>query len=123
MWWCMECGNCSPGDSIYIDWCGSSSRQQFVSVGSTIRPLVDQSLCMTTTGHSESNPIRLYKCNDNDTDQKFDGYRDSGSFELSPREEPNHCVGQMHHPKRAERVYPQLCDIKRNDDTSRWITY
>ena len=90
-----ECDECNGGDSIKIGWCGSTSRQQFTRVGSTLRPKSDQSLCMTSTGHSESSPIRLYDCDDDDSDQKFEGFRNDGRFELHPRDEPDRCVSQL----------------------------
>jgi hypothetical protein len=82
----------------------------------------DLSLCMTTTGHSEENPIRLYKCDDK-TDQKFDGHRSDGKFEIHPRAEPDNCVSQLHHPKSRERVYPQSCRTTRSYDTTYWNTF
>jgi hypothetical protein len=118
-----ECEECNGGDSIKIGWCGSTSRQQFTRVGSTFRPLSDQSLCMTSTGHSEDRPIRLYDCDDDDADQQFDGFHDDKRFEIHPTREPDRCVSNLHHPKMAEKVYPQPCHDTRSHETTYWIVY
>ena len=75
------------------------------------------------TFHSESNPIRLRDCDNDDSEQKFDGFRDDGRFELHPRDDPGLCVSQLHHPKKAETVYPQDCGDTRDHKTTYWIAY
>jgi len=125
MFYCMECNNgCNSGDSILIEWCSSNnSHQYFINIDDTIRPLRDTSLCLTSTGNTEGNPIRVYRC-DGGMEQQWDGFRYNGQpFELHPRRDINRCVGQLHHPKRQERVYPEECRLERNDKTSLWITF
>lgn len=130
MWWCMQCrGSCHPGDLIWIDRCGSSSRQQFTAIDETIRPTKNQNLCFTRTGMSEREPLRLQPCNDDRMDQKFVGFKPSGRFELQPKGMTDddtrypRCISQMHHPKKGERVYPEECRKTRNHDTTYWNTY
>ncbi|KAL7538188.1 hypothetical protein ACHAXR_008358 [Thalassiosira sp. AJA248-18] len=124
MWWCMECRNqCNSGDIIYIDHCDSSTRQRFTSVDDTIRPYNNPSLCLTTTGYSEANPLRLKPCDDVRRDQKFAGFKENERFELQPKGMTGRCVSQMHHPKKYERVYPEDCRKTRNHDTTYWITF
>jgi len=94
-WWCMECrNNCRLGDSVYVDWCDSSWRQRFISVGDTIRPASDTSLCFTVTGYSETEPIRVMKCEER-WDQKFVGLKDGGRFELQPKVDSARCISQV----------------------------
>ena len=125
MFFCMECNDqCNIGNSILIEWCASNnSHQYFINIDDTIRPLRDTSLCLTSTGNTEGNPIRVYRC-DGSIEQRWDGFRNNGRpFELHPRRDINRCVGQLHHPKRRERVYPEECRLERNDKTSLWITF
>lgn len=126
MFFCMECNNqCNAGDSILIEWCSSNanSNQYFINIDNTIRPLQDTGLCLTSTGNTEGNPIRVYRC-DGGIEQRWDGFQYNGRpFELHPRRDINRCVGQLHHPKRQERVYPEECRLGRNDKTSLWITF
>jgi hypothetical protein len=125
MFYCMECNDrCNIGNSILIEWCASNnSHQYFINIDDTIRPLRDTSLCLTSTGNTEGNPIRVYKC-DGSIEQRWDGFQYNGRpFELHPRRDINRCVGQLHHPKRQERVYPEECRLERNDRTSLWITF
>ena len=84
--------------------------------GGTVRPVSDRSLCLTATGHFKSNPIRLRDCDNNDSDQKFDGFHDNGRFELHPRDDSGLCVSQLHHPKKAETVYLQDCRDTRDHE-------
>mmetsp|Transcript_15283 Transcript_15283/g.32856 ORF Transcript_15283/g.32856 Transcript_15283/m.32856 type:complete len:203 (+) Transcript_15283:2-610(+) len=126
MWFCMECRNkCRNADSIYVDRCSKSSWQQrFVAVGDTLRPAHDPSLCLTTTGYSEEDPIRVYGCGGSRSDQqRFEGFRAQGKFELQPRGDSKHCVSQMHHPKKFERIYPEECRKTRDHDTTYWVVY
>ena len=61
-------------------------------------------------GNTEDNPIRVYRCEDGNVDQQWDGFQSNGQgkpFELHPRRDTNRCVGQLHHPKRQERVIPR----------------
>jgi len=131
-WWCMQCsGSCRDGDSIYVDWCGSSSRQQFTGIGDTIRPVSDTTLCLTSTGNSEDRPIRLIKCDDGRdvrngmngggrSDQQIKGLKENEPFEL---QQSGKCLTQQHHPKSGERVYPADCRTARNHDTAYWIQF
>jgi hypothetical protein len=119
----IECHNCIQGDSIYMEWCDDTERQQFTRHGSTIRPVRNQSLCWTVTGHSETRPIRLSDCAEDDSDQIFEGFDRDGRFELNPKEEPNRCVTILHHVKSYERIYPEKCSTTRNDNSSFWITF
>jgi hypothetical protein len=127
MYYCMECNdNCNSGNSILIDWCSSNinAHQYFTTIDNTIRPVQDTSLCLTAMGNTEDNPIRVYRCMDGNVDQQWDGFQSNGRpFELHPRRDTNRCVGQLHHPKRQERVYPEECRLERNDKTSLWITF
>jgi hypothetical protein len=125
--WCMECGECRENDSVYIKWCGDSTRQQFVKVGDTIRPLSDRALCFTMTGtHSENRPIRLVPCMDERSgsdEQRFEGFHPSERFELHPLGDAGLCLSQTHHPKDDERVWPDSCTTTRDDTTNYWITF
>mgnify|MGYP000570527716 CR=1 FL=1 len=123
VWWCMECrNNCKSGDSIWVDHCDSSIRQQFFTVDGTIRPVDNPSLCITQTGYSESKPLRVYPC-DKQSDQQWDGIKFDGRFELHPKGKSDRCVSQMHHPKRFEKVYPEDCRKTRRHDTTYWTMY
>lgn len=125
MFYCMECNtNCNSGNSILIEWCSSNNiHQYFINIDTTLRPIQDTSLCLTHMGNTEGNPIRVYNCNGS-VEQQWDGFQSNGRpFELHPRRDSNRCVGQLHHPKRQERVYPEECRLERNDETSLWITF
>ena len=124
-WWCMQCGGrCHDGDSVYIDWCGSTDRQQWNTVGDTIRPMLDPTLCLTTNGYnSESRPLRVQKCKeatlrggDVANDQTWEGFDMNNKFELHPKGVEDKCVTQQHHPKSYERVFPQDCRTTRNHE-------
>ncbi|KAL7531757.1 hypothetical protein ACHAWF_003898 [Thalassiosira exigua] len=121
MWWCMRCrNNCRSGDSVDVDWCGGSKTQRFVSQGETLRPAVDPSLCLTSTGYQTNDrPLRVYRC-DGGSDQRFEGLQDKGRFEIRHR---GRCISQQHHPKEGERVYPEECRKTRDHDTTYWIKY
>jgi len=118
-----ECDDCNEGDSIYMEWCSDTKRQQFTRLGSTIRPVRNQSLCWTVTGHSEYKPIRLFNCEEDDSDQIFEGFDREGKFELHPKEESDRCVSILHHVKSYERIYPEKCKLARNDNSSFWDTF
>jgi hypothetical protein len=118
-----ECDDCNQGDSIYMEWCGSTKRQQFLRVGKTIRLARNESLCWTVTGHSESKPIRLFDCEENNADQIFEGFKNEDRFELHPKEDSSRCVSILHHVKSYERIYPEKCNMARDDNSSYWITF
>lgn len=125
--WCMETSDSDEGDSVYIDECKSDKdEQRWVKVGNTFRPNDDTSLCMTTTGTSESNPIRLYKC-DGRIEQEFlrpNLVAKNVKFQMKPEKYGgSRCLTQQHHPKADERVYPEECAPSERDTTSYWITY
>jgi len=130
---CESSGDCNIGDLIRIKDCDDTARdQQFNAVGQTIRPAIDQTLCFTimgygrgedTDGETITTPIQLQLCEENDGNQQFVGFKSAGKFELSPLENPQRCLGQLHHPKLYEKIYPRLCTYGRKDDTSNWITY
>mmetsp|Transcript_36091 Transcript_36091/g.87134 ORF Transcript_36091/g.87134 Transcript_36091/m.87134 type:complete len:384 (+) Transcript_36091:168-1319(+) len=123
--WCMECNNnCRENDSVYVDVCDRSTRQQFSVVGDTIRPTSNPTLCLTATGYySEDKPIRIKRCKQDEWDQKFVGFDDNGRFEIQPKGREDLCVSQMHHPKPFERVYPESCSKTRKHDTTYWVKY
>ena len=125
MSWCMECESCDSGDSIYTEWCSDKTkRQQWTEIDDTIRPKRNESLCLTTTGHSETKPIRLYECEENNPLQQFKGItKEGGKFELKQPIFPDRCVTVLHHPKSYERIYPELCSTARYDTASNWIIY
>ena len=81
---------------------------------------------MTTTGTSESNPIRLYKC-DGRIEQEFlrpNLVAKNVKFQMKPEKYGgSRCLTQEHHPKADERVYPEECAPSERDTTSYWITY
>ena len=119
----IECDDCNEGDSIYMEWCSDTKRQQFTRLGSTIRPVRNESLCWTVTGHSEYKPIRLYTCDEDDSDQLFEGFDREGKFELRPKEESKRCVSILHHVKSYERIYPEKCKVAQNATSSFWVTF
>lgn len=125
--WCMETDDSDEGDEVYVDWCKSDKdEQRWVKVGNTFRPDDDTSLCMTTTGTSESNPIRLYKC-DGRIEQEFISpnlVAKNVKFQMKPKKYGgSRCLTQQHHPKADERVYPEECGPAIRDTTGYWITY
>ncbi|KAL3772625.1 hypothetical protein ACHAW5_006523 [Stephanodiscus triporus] len=122
-WYCTECDDCNQGDSIYMEWCGSTKRQQFLRVGKTIRLARNESLCWTVTGHSESKPIRLFDCEEYNADQIFEGFKNEDRFELHPKEDSSRCVSILHHVKSYERIYPEKCNLAQDDNSSYWITF
>ena len=68
----METSNAESYDSVRIDVCNTyKSEQRWVKIGMTFRPNDDMNLCMTTTGTTESYPIRLYECEDGNIEQQF----------------------------------------------------
>ena len=124
MYWCMECESCDAGDSIYTEWCtDKTKRQTWFTIDDTIRPKRNESLCITTTGHSETKPIRLYECEESNPLQQFKGITKEGKFELKQPIFPDRCVTVLHHPKSYERIYPELCSTARYDTASNWIKY
>lgn len=76
-----------------------------------------------TDGVRITTPIQLRFCEEDDTNQQFVGYDTSDKFELSPIDRPERCLGQFHHPKSYEKVYPKYCTWGRIDNTNYWITY
>jgi hypothetical protein len=130
---CSSRRDCNVGDIIRIEDCDETARdQQFTAVGLTVRPAIDPTLCFTimgygpgedTDGKTITTPIQLQLCEENDRNQQFVGFQSGGKFELSPLENQDRCLGQLHHPKRYEKIYPRICTYGRRDDTSNWITY
>ena len=106
-----------------MEWCDDTDRQLFTRLGSTIRPVRDQTLCWTVTGHSEYHPIRLFDCAEDDPDQIFDGFNREGKFELNPKDDSDRCVSILHHVKSYERIYPEKCSTTREDNSSFWVTF
>ena len=126
--WCMETSNAELHDSVRIDVCNTyKSEQRWVKIGMTFRPNDDMNLCMTTTGTTESYPIRLYECEDGNIEQQFTSsssyIQKNVKFQMISKRYPNKCISQLHHPKRNELVYPQDCEVSFGDTTSYWITY
>ena len=125
-WWCMETSDADEGDSVRIDSCNDDNEQKWIKVGETYRPALRPSLCMTTTGSSESTPVRLYKCDPNDINQQFyePGLVNRNErFVMRPKGYPGECLSQNHHPKADERVYPVTCGSALDDETLYWITF
>jgi hypothetical protein len=136
--YCMECSGdnlCFATNVIYIKKCNESAMdQQFIAFeDNTLRPKMDTTLCFTVMSYdmAEDNdgrpitePIQLQLCNDH-VNQQFVGYdKSSKKFELHPISRiEERCLGQFHHPKEYEKVYPDLCDWARDDNTSNWTAY
>jgi hypothetical protein len=134
----MECSgtnNCFATNLLYIKKCNDAAMDQlFIAFeDKTLRPKMDTTLCFTVMsydmaedhdGRPITEPIQLQLCNNHDN-QQFVGYDDSSKkFELHPiSRSEERCLGQFHHPKEYEMVYPNLCDWSRDDNTSNWIVY
>ena len=123
----MQCGSsgrpCQPGDYVYIEWCRSTLRQQWNSVGETLRPVSNPNLCMTVSGYNTNRPLRLYECKDDYNKQQFDGFKSVGKFELFPEGDDVNCLSQQHHPSSYEGVYPENCALSRRYQTSSWVVF
>lgn len=135
-YWCMECESdpCTVDDDIFIDDCSEKWKQQFSKVGDTLRPAMNKDLCMTYIGRSSEflvsaklilqgkRHIVLRPC-EGFQEQLFEGFQWDGLFELHPKDETNQCITQWHHPKADERLYPEDCQVARDEVTSLWHTY
>jgi len=130
---CSSSSDCNLDDFIIIKGCSSSaSDQQFTAVGRTIRPTIDPTLCFTIMGYGTAQdfdgvtitqPIQLKPRGENNSNQQFVGYQNSGKFELSPLDRTDRCLGSNHHPKPYERIHPKSCTTGRIHTTSLWIKY
>jgi hypothetical protein len=126
--WCWQCegGNCNEGDKIELRVCSGSSRQRWKyhsAGGGRVRfsPLSRNDLCFEMQSEKRG---RLAKCDDNNRDQEFTGFEDSGGeFELFPSGQSDRCLTQEHDPKSYEEVYAEVCRTARGDRTSEWVVY
>ena len=70
--------------------------------------------------------IVLRPClNDQDgyQEQQFEGFEWDGTFELHTKGRTDQCITQWHHPKAKELLYPEDCQVARDEVTSLWRTY
>ena len=130
MFFCLQCGGqCQNGDIIYVEKCDNSDRQQWQTIGDTIRPALDDNLCLTNFGYNSENiPVRVRPCNtseetgETNNSQEWSGFDyHADKFQLHPKADNNICLTQHHHPKSGERVFPQTCEKARTTDM--WVVY
>jgi hypothetical protein len=139
-YWCMECASetCTEDDNVFVDYCSDKWKQQFSFVGNTLRPAMNKELCMTYIGRSNEELVSaklvmrgkrhivLRPClNDQDgyQEQQFEGFEWDGTFELHTKGRTDQCITQWHHPKAKELLYPEDCQVARDEVTSLWRTY
>ena len=141
MYWCMECASesCEENDDIYIDYCSDKDKQQFRKVGYTLRPTLNSNLCLTYIGDASHSMVEaklvlsgkehilLRPClssRSGFTEQNFEDIEWNGeAFELHPLGRRDQCITQWHHPKAKERLYPEDCQVARDEVTHLWETY
>ena len=129
VWLCMACANqCTEGERVILRDCRASAYQQFHGmIDHTLRPSVNQNLCLTVTGYdSEETPVTLLEC-DGRSDQQFLDVPlpvdSEEKFMLRPKDQGSHCLTQEHHPKEGEPIYPEDCSMSLKDGTAFWIQY
>ena len=110
--------DCDPNDN----------KQQFIFTelspfSGRISPYSRPDLCWhRVTGAGIEVEFKLRPCDPSSIHQLFDGFDTSSvEFELRPREFPDDCMTQAHHPKREEFIFREPCKIARKDNTSLWI--
>lgn len=126
--WCWQCegSNCNEGDKIEIRVCSGSSKQRWIyksASGGRVRfsPLTRKDLCFEMRSEKRG---KLYKCDSNDADQEFTGFKKNGDeFELFPSGQSSRCLSQEHDPKSYEEIYAEECRKARGDKTSFWVVY
>jgi hypothetical protein len=145
--WCLECTTCNEltasdtgagcqdsdkddttckaGDQLWIQTCypnnGGNAIFSVVSGphGEQIK-IHGTSLCMERV---DIRLIQLNECDDQNTVrdvQLWDGFKQSGPFQLAPRNHDGVCMSQQHHPKANELVYTEVCRIAHFWDTGYW---
>ena len=75
-----------------------------------------------TGAHSESRPIRLWPCIDEQRsgsdEQRLEGFHASERFKLHPLGDTSLCVSQMHNSKDDERLFPDRYTTTRDNTTN-----
>jgi hypothetical protein len=145
--WCLECTTCDvltasdtgagcrdsakddttckAGDQLWIQTCspneGGNAIFSVVSGphGEQIK-IHGTNLCMERV---DIRLIQLNECDDQNIVrdvQLWDGFKQSGPFQLAPRNHDGVCMSQHHHPKPNELVYTEVCRIAHFWDTGYW---